>query len=220
MLDALERIEISFKAQICDQMCFVTKNSEWYSDEENFATNRWSNSFERVSGKISEAIEGSKEPWIIHFNDRNDEGSLPPSWMICNILTFGQVSFVYSNLSNAYQKRIAKAYGVNGRVLRAWMRSLTSVRNICAHHNRLWNRSIDTPFFVPNILKKYNLDPSKLFFTLIATAILMEKISPRSRWAIEAKALLVEFSKVPRFEMGFPENWESVFDSALAEYKS
>lgn len=212
LLDAIERIEISFKAQICDQMCFISADSLWYSKKENFAQDKHGKSFETVNDRIKGAIENSKEIWINEYESKNGKGSKPPSWMICNILTFGQLSTVFSNLANPYQKRIAKNYGLTGKVLRTWMRSLTSVRNICAHHNRLWNRSLDASFFTPKFLKSYELDPAKLFFTLVSVSILMNKISPGSEWSLEVKKLLVEFSKVPREKMGFPKNWETIFD--------
>lgn len=38
------------------------------------------------------------------------------------------------------RRAIAAAYGVDEQVLASWLRHLSLVRNICAHHSRLWNR--------------------------------------------------------------------------------
>lgn len=215
LLDALERIEISFKAQICDIMCFRTSDDLWYKNKENFAQDKADTAFTVLTKTIESAVQNSKEAWIGKAIKQKQDLSKLPIWMICNILTFGQVSFVFSNLASKHQKLIAKKYGVNGKVLRTSMRSLSAIRNICAHHNRLWNRTIDTPFFVPNSLKKYELDPSKLFFSLIITSIFLQKISPRTEWPTQMKCLLVEYSSVEREAMGFPNNWEQVFDEAI-----
>ncbi len=215
LLDALERIEVSFKAQICDQMCFETLNDRWYQDSSNFAQDRDHNAFSFVTKKINSAVGNSKEAWVKKASKDGCDLTTLPSWMICNILTFGQISFIFSRLANNNQKKIAKQYSLNGRVLRSWMQSLTTVRNICAHHNRLWNKSIDTPFFMPKILEEYHLEPNKLFSVLVVTAMLMEKISPRTKWPVALKSLLVEYSSVSREEMGFPVNWETVFDEAI-----
>ena len=38
---------------------------------------------------------------------------------------------------------VAARYGLNnGRVFASWLRSLNYLRNVCAHHSRLWNRNI------------------------------------------------------------------------------
>lgn len=215
LLDALERIEVSFKAQICDQMCFKTSNDHWYKDPSNFAQDKDLKAFRLVTEKIGSAVIASKEAWIKKASKDGCDLETLPSWMICNILTFGQTSFLFSKLANNNQKRIAKQYTLNGKVLRSWMQSLTTVRNICAHHNRLWNKSIDTPFFIPKLLEEYNLEPNKLFSVLVVTTMLMEKISPKTQWPVALKSLLVEYSSVNREEMGFPENWEIVFDEAI-----
>lgn len=217
LLDALERIEISFKAQICDQMCFKTSNDLWYKDASNFAQDRNNVAFSLVSEKIDSSIQTSKEAWIKKASEESFDLAKLPSWMICNILTFGQTSFLFSKLANNYQKKIARQYSLDGKVLRSWMQSLTTIRNICAHHNRLWNKSIDTPFFVPKFLKEHDLQPNKIFTVLVITSLLMEKISPRTNWPVQLKALLVEYSTVNRKEMGFPKNWETVFDEAIKQ---
>jgi abortive infection bacteriophage resistance protein len=49
---------------------------------------------------------------------------------------------------------------------------MTYLRNICAHHSRLWNRELSIRPFIPNKDKRWvdqHLDPARLF-TSIATA--------------------------------------------------
>ncbi|MCO6056804.1 Abi family protein [Pseudomonas sp. MOB-449] len=41
------------------------------------------------------------------------------------------------------QDTISAQYGVaNGRTFASWLRSLNYLRNVCAHHSRLWSRNI------------------------------------------------------------------------------
>ena len=41
------------------------------------------------------------------------------------------------------QRLIASRYGLSDpKVMVSWIRSLNYLRNVCAHHSRLWNRNM------------------------------------------------------------------------------
>lgn len=55
-------------------------------------------------------------------------------------LTLGQVEHLISNLKlRSDRTAIAKSLGITEPLLASWMRTFVRVRNICAHHGRLWN---------------------------------------------------------------------------------
>jgi len=59
------------------------------------------------------------------------------------LLTFGQLSTIYDRMANAAdQKAIARQFGTQVELLRSWLQTLSYVRNVCAHHSRLWNREL------------------------------------------------------------------------------
>ncbi|VEI48268.1 abortive infection bacteriophage resistance protein [Actinobacillus equuli] len=60
--------------------------------------------------------------------------------MMIEMLTWGELSHLYAGLSEKHQKPIAKNLGVQAPILESWLKVLNDVRNICAHHSRLWNR--------------------------------------------------------------------------------
>ena len=82
-----------------------------------------------------------RQTFIKHYYDNHGEPELPRSWMVFETLTFGTVSQAFKNLTRQNQKPSAKAFGLDGAVLGSWLHALSYVRNLAAHHQRLWNRA-------------------------------------------------------------------------------
>ncbi|KAA6204441.1 MAG: hypothetical protein DU429_08120 [Candidatus Tokpelaia sp.] len=65
---------------------------------------------------------------------------------------------------------ITKAFGLSGAVLASWLHGFNFVRNIAAHHARLWNSAIAVPVTIPKTLSNLSrLDNRRpfLYFCLI-----------------------------------------------------
>lgn len=89
---------------------------------------------------IRKAIgDHGNEAFIAHFKTHYVE-EIPPAWVIIEVITFGTISRLYSNLLPEYQKSIAKDFDVDHFVFTSWLRAVTELRNACAHHARLWNK--------------------------------------------------------------------------------
>ena len=70
-------------------------------------------------------------------------------------MTFGTLSKFYSGLKSRKDRQvIAKSFGVKEIVLKSFARHANFLRNICAHHSRLWNRQFTITMKVP----KYPID--------------------------------------------------------------
>ncbi|MDE2155993.1 MAG: Abi family protein, partial [Xanthomonadaceae bacterium] len=98
----------------------------------------------------------------------------------------------------------------DAQFLVSWLHALNYVRNICAHHKRLWNRhlgirprfpsrSLAWPHHVP--------DNGQLYAVLVVIRHLMAVTSPNSRWVERLHALLAAHPVVPMEAMGFPTDW-------------
>lgn len=67
------------------------------------------------------------------------------------MLTWGELSHLYASLqSAAVQKKIVVNLGANAEILESWLKALNSIRNICAHHGRLWNRELGVAIKIPH----------------------------------------------------------------------
>jgi abortive infection bacteriophage resistance protein len=81
----------------------------------------------------------AKEPFVAHFT-RTYQEPIPPAWVMVELLTLGNISWLYSQLRTDLQKSIAGDFSVDHFILISWLKALTELRNTCAHHMRLWNK--------------------------------------------------------------------------------
>lgn len=67
----------------------------------------------------------------------------PEAWIIFEVATFGTLSKFYKNLGHQLpvKSRIANVFGLNRHSeLSSWLEAISNLRNIVAHHSRVWNR--------------------------------------------------------------------------------
>ena len=100
--------------------------------------------FNDFQGIMSRAKTARRpEVFIKHYLDNYGSPSNPPAWMSFELLTMGDLSHLYKGLRNkADKKMIANFFEVHPTVFTSWLHTLTYVRNICAHHSRLWNKDL------------------------------------------------------------------------------
>lgn len=150
-LDAIEKIEVSLKANINDIMS-IKSWCLWYLDKTNFdlIPRRTSNKTnKRIPPepvdiysdlvKIINKISSSWREMVKFYQQKYDPKELP-SRILFQELTIGEISNLYNILPQTTRQEIADIYWVYETDLRAWIRTLVNIRNICAHHWRLWNR--------------------------------------------------------------------------------
>ncbi len=90
--------------------------------------------------KLHGEADRSSEMFVTHFRGTYREYPDLPIWVITEIMSFGALSKMYQGMLKKDQKPIANNYGLQPDVLQSWMHHLTYVRNLCAHHSRLWDR--------------------------------------------------------------------------------
>lgn len=132
-------------------------------------------------------------------------------------LTLGELSHLYKGLAKDIDRKIiGRRFNVPAPLLESWLHTLTSVRNICAHHSRLWNRELgikpeipkQRSFSWPGYLRR-GTSHTRISVVLAALQYLMQHVSPHTRWHERLAELLQEFPEISREAMGMPENWQS-----------
>jgi len=89
---------------------------------------------------LTKALDSHKnEPFVAHHMNTYQE-PIPPVWVMIELVTMGNISWLYSQLRTDMQKKIASDFSVDHIVLVSWLKALTELRNTCAHHMRLWNK--------------------------------------------------------------------------------
>ena len=227
LLDALERLEVGLRAQLTNVLA-EHHGPHGYLDAAVFDT-RYNHGW--LLERLATAANGRQtETFLAHYREKYRSGPThPPIWMALEILTFKEVSILLAHLRLSRDtQRIERHFGWKMPVLRSWFRSLSDLRNLCAHHGRVWNREFgsrpemprkvppDWPR-IPLTLRtesqehpEQQLDPRRrLYLQLVVIESLMQVVSPASQWAERLVALLDHYPKVSRPHMGFPSDWDS-----------
>ncbi len=96
------------------------------------------------------------------------------------------------------------------RVFGSAIRSSSYIRNLCAHHSRLWNRICTIK---PIKVDHYYGDEFRINTQFYAQAVilnlLMNTISPETKWSERLKNLFDEYPQIDKSKMGFPDNWKN-----------
>ena len=112
--------------------------------------------YDLLTSKCKTAFTRSKEEFILHFKENYSKNYLDlPPWMLVNIIDFGTTVTIYKGLPRQLKKKISEPVGLTYSVFGSWLLSLNTLRNICAHHGRLWNRKLST---VPAMPKSKTVD--------------------------------------------------------------
>jgi abortive infection bacteriophage resistance protein len=207
ILDSIERIEVSVRSQWAYQIGHL-HGSHGHLDKTLFDSRYWQNNIDTLTKEVAR----SDETFIRHLQDKYSE-KLPPVWAVCEVMSIGLLSRWYASLKPKKTRSvIASPYRVDEQVLQSWLRHLTTVRNICAHHSRLWNREFTVTPTLPvsrliEITQQFVPNSRKIYNTLVILTYFLDVISPQHYWRSRLKTLLNTY-KVPVAAMDFPQGWE------------
>ncbi|KQX35387.1 DNA-binding protein [Devosia sp. Root436] len=209
VMDAIERVEVSLRGAWAYRLA-IQYGPHGYLDPALYAR---SDQFARALNSLLDEIDWSKDTFIKHYKTKYDDPEHPPIWMISEIMSLGQLSKWYSNLkARADRQAVAKVYGLDEKVLASCAHHLTYVRNICAHHGRLWNKQFTVTMKVPNAPSSLRLAMNphterRLYNTLAMLGYLMGIVAPTSDWRQRLRELVASCDHAKLDAMGFPDNW-------------
>jgi len=187
VMEAIERIEVSLRAQWGRELA-LQGGSHAYMDSSLFKCTR---KHERNLAKIDRTFKNSNEKFIKHYKENYDIPALPPVWTVVEIMTFGMLSHWFENTKDINTKKaIIRAFKIPTiEILESIFHALTPVRNVCAHHSRLWNRRFPLSFLHIKNMKNDlvprnspNHQANYLYNYLVVIQHLMHSISPNSQW--------------------------------------
>ena len=182
----------------------------WYTNTENFLN---LDQHSRTLLKIESEFNRSDDEFIKSFKKKYSN-SLPPSWMMMEVSSFGITSNLYSNLVSGKDKReIANYFGLRDKVFASWLHSIVYYRNVCAHHSRLWNREMriqpEKPKNTTNQwLNNRDISNKKIYFALSIIIYLMNSINPNHTIPQKFNILLEKYANIDPKAMGFPKDWK------------
>lgn len=235
VLDGIERVEVAVRFHVGHVLgrrgAFAHADPEAMSDE--FAGKspspppalaRWMGS-DHASWLRRRANEErrSKADFVKHFQAKY--GPPLPVWVVTEILDFGGLSMLYAGMLQRDRDEVAAALDLfdasgagNSGALKDWLKNITYIRNVCAHHGRLWNVNV-TERLSPSKLRPFaelshisrSDATSRLYPTLAILSLLTTRIHPGDDWSSRVTALIAELpSGRTEAEMGFPHSWRDL----------
>ena len=211
VFEALEKIEIAFRTQIIYRWS-MEHGSQWYTNPLLFRNSVY---FANTLSSLEKEINRSDETFIKHYKTHYSDPPLPPSWMSLEVSSLGLLSKLFSNLKrNRQKKALTQHFGLyKVEILENWMRSFCNIRNICAHHSRLWNRRLSTQLELPAntkhaFIETKNIYPNKMYPALCAMQYILEIINPKNGFKTKLIQLMSNWPLKQEKEMGFPHNWK------------
>ncbi|MGI9250673.1 MAG: Abi family protein [Pseudohongiellaceae bacterium] len=232
VLDAIDRVEVACRA-CWEQHMAGTHNIHSYLERKFYdrTKSQHNENVDRLLRELNRShdiTDGYQEKynrcrrWTVDPADyslslkvRHDNG-LPPVWVAAEALSFGMLLHWIEDLRSGNDKgKIAKPFNLN-RGFASTCNNLVHVRNICAHHGRLWDRKFEgeKKIVVGKLPKKLQesmrgANSNRLHNTLVVLDHMLSIIAPKTGWRSRVVDLINRYDKVvsPPCNMGFPKKW-------------
>lgn len=227
VFDAIERIEIAIRTQIIHQLSHKY-GSHWQDNPHIFDPPKevtlkdgrriTIDVYNEIQSHIKEQLRNNRaEVFIQHYHNKYSDPVNPPSWMSVEIMYFNHLSKICTGLKKrADINGIASYFAIPPKTFCSWLHTINYVRNICAHHARLWNRDMNIVpeklLFSKQLLWISNPNSakrSKIYYVFCMINYLLQIANPTSQFKNKLKELLTEYNNVISLDaMGFPKDWK------------
>jgi abortive infection bacteriophage resistance protein len=210
IIDAIERVEIALRTRMINELAhkydpfFHADSSKFHP---GFNHQKW---FEGVTDEV----ERSNDEFIAHYKQKYHGFPIIPLWFTTEVMSLGKLSFMYQGLQNDDKKLISNHFNIHHKRLANWLHVITYVRNVCAHHSRLWNRELAIRAdqtkdrnWLPPITPRND----RVFYILLMLRYLMRTSGNGTDWKVEVEALIDRLSHDQKAMqmMGVPASWKA-----------
>lgn len=214
LFDAVERIEVALRTQMIYHLS-LEHGPCWYQDPD-IVTDQFKQA--KNLSKLMDEFGYSQEIFIVDHKNRHPD-VYPESWKIMEIASFGTLSKFYKNLKHNIPEKaaIAKGMGLNlHKELSSWLEAIGYVRNIIAHHSRLWSRdmvkrptvAINNPTGPWLNFRLQEAQMKKPFLIISCMLYLCNKVTPNHQIKTKILDLFQQDPDMPIYKLGFFNNWE------------
>lgn len=212
IFSAMQKIEISLRSNIIHHFS-LAKGPFWFFDESCAADKH---NFLENMNSIERELQRTKEEFIKEHYLKYGSTAFPPAWKTLELASFGCLTKLFVNFTDIKaKKRIARIYGLpQHEILESWMKSVIALRNACAHHARVWNRTMPRMPQLPVRLRDRWINvadaaPNRLYAVLSCVAYWLNGIDSANTFVNDFKALLRKYPSIDPAAMGMPIGWAS-----------
>ena len=209
VLSSIETIEISVRRTWASSLGL--KYGAFAHLQASIMKNR--NTWHISTSRLQNEYNKSREEFIRHHHETYPDLLLPPIWVTSEITTIGNLFHLIDNLKELQdRKSISRHYFLDEDVFTSFLRHISDIRNVCAHHARLWNKRYTRRFQMPKSKKagfkfrfnKAKYESNKIYNTIEMLAyfefIILGEETIRSR----ISDLFVQFPDIDKLAMGYP----------------
>jgi abortive infection bacteriophage resistance protein len=205
VLQGLESVEVATRAVLA--YTIATKRGATAYGESSFYQSK---AADIVLNAIDNDLERASEAYLDHHDAKHGPATYPPVWATVEALSFGTLSKMLSGAkSDSIANAVAGRWHLNGEFFKSLIHHFTYVRNVCAHHNRLWNRQLSVKMkdFLslthPLYPKMAGSSTESMYRTLVFIDFLSKKLDPTSDF--ESRLFeLINGDKLRANGLGFP----------------
>ncbi len=226
LLDALERVEIAVRAEIALLLGardpFAHTNPHLLHPR--FVSSRpptGASPHDEWLDKFNKQVRRSREEFILHYERQYRSRSPLPIWIAIELWDFGMLSHFFAGLPIKDREAIAARFSVpDWRLMESWLWCLNYVRNIIAHHGRLWNSNLSQNPKLPrhgempgfdDLMPLHNVS-ARIYSVCCILSHLSKVANATSSWPDELRSFVENFPVMPYVsaqDMGFPQGWQS-----------
>lgn len=175
----------------------------------------------------------SSLPYLRHFRNTYSN-PLPPYWMIVGCLSYGTLKGdFYQGAPDSIKRKLATRLHIfnpnpnpevrgDAKILSNWLETIRQARNMTAHHDRFWNET--STRIAPKLPKHrsgahaqdwwgndwdaFRKASGPAAFLTMENFLLTQIDGPS--WREKFVSLMNRYPQIPKSDMGFPDNWESL----------
>lgn len=204
VLDGIERVEVVARTAITYALAHANgpfAHTVQGTFKADFDHRSWCHELDLEVVKSKDNVA-----FLAHFERKYEGFPKIPIWMATEVMMFGPLSrLCKKGLKDEHAAEVAKYLGLHPTLLSSWLHALSTARNICAHHGRLWNRHMGIS---PKLPKKEpawtDVHGARVYATLLMLRRLTTPIDG-GRWWMNASDLIQTTDQWMRRQMSVPD---------------
>jgi len=213
IFDAIETIEVNIRANVAYNL---SKQTGAFGYMENENLNASYSEHGNLMQNIQRETSRSKEAFVSHFK-KTYHSEILPVWMVVEIISFSTLSKFFKVLK-AEHETITSELKIPPKVLKNWLHVINHIRNICAHHGRLWNKQFAIKAQVPRKVSHFkDLRNDKIFILIVILDYMFKCLDTADGFNKKIKDLISEYPEIPLKSMGFTDDWEEKLSLKMKE---
>ena len=213
----IEKAEVYYRTQIAYGFsiakCTETPYDQHY-DENNFYNKK---GYREVMENFSREKNYYKDSLIVKHHKMKYSSKMP-LWVIVELMSFSNMSKLYSSMYYSEKDAIAHMVGVGRDTLENHLHCLSVLRNKCAHAARMYNTDFNPPAkFTTSFLRKHpEIKNNSLFaYTLVLLKRLPDESSKKSLIQTVENVISEYSDDIDLKLIGFPENYMEIMKNNL-----